>query len=269
MAEIIAIVNNKGGVGKTTTAINISACLASLGWKTLLMDADQQGSSTIGLGLNKQKLKTTFYDFLMTDTPLEQAVQETMLSGLYILPAKDDLLGVDHKIMALPNQDTILRHMIERKIADPGRAGYDFIIIDAPPNLDILNINIMAAANRLIIPIQPEYLSLEGLANLIDTYKRVRETINPKLSILGILITMNTANCKLSREVSQDLRRFMGAVVFENVIPRNISLAEAPGYAQPIIVYDRKSAGSLSYQAVTNEIIARINLKRGPDDQEK
>jgi len=261
MTEIIAIVNNKGGVGKTTTAINISACLASIGRKTLLMDADQQGSSTIGLGINKQQLKTTFYDFIMTDLPLEQMVIETELTGFHILPAKDDLLGVDHKMMGQSNQETILRRRIDQKMPEPDRAGYDFIIIDAPPNLDLMNINIMAAANRLIIPIQAEYLSLEGLANLIDIYKRIRETINPKLSILGILITMNLANCKLSREVSQDLRRFMGTVVFDNVIPRNIRLAEAPGHAQPIIVYDGHSAGAVSYMAVTNEIISRLNLK--------
>jgi len=265
MTEIIAIVNQKGGVGKTTTAINISACLAASGLKTLLIDADQQGSSTIGLGLNKQQLKTTFYDFLMTDTPLDQMLKETMLAGLHILPAKSDLLGVDQKMAGLEHRETILKRRLDQKLASP--SGYDFIIIDAPPNLDLLNINIMAAANRLIIPTQPEYLSLEGLANLIDTYKRIRETINNKLSILGILITMNLSNCRLSREVSQDLRRFMGNVVFENVIPRNIRLAEAPGHAKPIIIYDPQSAGAASYLAVTREILTRLNLKFSMPDQ--
>jgi chromosome partitioning protein len=267
MAEIIAVVNNKGGVGKTTTAINVSACLASRGRKTLLIDADQQGSSTSGFGINKQELKATFYDFLMTDLPLDQMVRETMLNGLHILPAKNDLIGVDHKIMGLPNQDTLLRDRMDQKLPGPRRAGYEFIIIDAPPNLDLLNINIMAAANRLIIPIEAEYLSLEGLANLIDTYKRIRETLNPQLSILGIIIAKYLANCKLSQEVSQDLRRSMGALVFDTVIPRNIRLAEAPGHAQPIIVYDRHSTGAASYLAATEEIISRLNLKRGPDDR--
>jgi len=261
MAEIIAIVNQKGGVGKTTTAINISACLASLGRKTLLLDADQQGSSTLGLGLSKRVLKSAFYDFLMTDLPLDQMVLETMIPELHILPAKSDLLGVDQKMMGLDNRETILRRRIDQKMPGPDRAGYHFIIIDSPPNLNLLNINIMAAASRLIIPTQPEYLSLDGLANLIDTYKRIRETINPKLSILGILITMNLMSCNLSREAGQDLRRSMGNVVFKNVIPRSIRLAEAPGHAQPIIIYDRQSAGAASYLAVTGEILARLNLK--------
>jgi chromosome partitioning protein len=266
MAEIIAVVNNKGGVGKTTTAISVSACLASRGRKTLLIDADQQGSSTTSLGIKKQELKATFYDFLMTDLPLDQVVRETMLGGLHILPAKDDLLGVDHKIMGLPNQDTLLRDRIKQKMTGSNRSGYDFIIIDAPPNLDLLNINIMAAASRLIIPIQAEYLSLEGLANLVDTYKRIQKTINPQLSILGILITRYLVNCRLSREVCQDLRRSMGALVFDNVIPQNVRLAEAPGHAEPIIVYDPQSTGATSYLAVTEEIISRLKLKRGPDD---
>ena len=261
MAEIIAIVNEKGGVGKTTTAVNVSACLASAGRKTLLMDADQQGSSTMSLGLNKQPLKATFYDFLMTDIPLDQMVRETMLESLHVLPAKSDLLGVDQKMMALPNRETILRRRIEQKLAGPEHKNYDFIIIDAPPNLNLLNINIMGAANRLIIPTKPEYLSLEGLANLIDTYKRIRETINPQITILGILITMNFASYRLSREVIKDLRQCMGNVVFENVIPNNIRLAEAPGHALPIILYDRHSAGAAGYLAVTEEIMIRLNLK--------
>jgi chromosome partitioning protein len=258
MAEIIAIVNEKGGVGKTTTAINISACLASAGLKTLLMDADQQGSGTMSLGLNKQPIEATFYDFLMTDLPLEQMVKETMITGLHMVPAKSDLLGVDQKMMDLPNRETILKRRINQKLVG---FDYDFIIIDAPPNMNLLNINIMAAANRLIIPTKPEPLSLEGLANLVDTYKRIRDTINPQLSILGILITMNFANYRLSREVILDLRRCMGKVVFENVIPNNIRLAEAPGYAQPIILYDRQSTGAASYLAVTKEIITRLDLK--------
>jgi chromosome partitioning protein len=257
MAEIIAIVNQKGGVGKTTTAINISACLAAAGRQTLILDADQQGSATTGLGHNRQKLKASFYDFLMTDKPLDQIALETRVPGLHILPANSDLLGVDQKIMNLPHRETLLKRRLDQKLDNK----YDFLIIDSPPNLNLLNINIMAAADRLIIPTQPEPLSLDGLANLIDTYKRLKETVNPQLFILGILITMNISSCRLSREVIQDLRRFMGNVVFENIVPRNIRLAEAPGHAQPIITYDPQSAGALSYTALTKEILTRLNLK--------
>ena len=260
MAEIIAIVNQKGGVGKTTTAINISACLASAGRKTLLIDADQQGSSTISLGLNKQELSDTFYDFLMTDTSLDQLILETMVKNFYILPANDDLTGVDHVIRDIPEKEFLFKRRLEQKLGRAG--GFDFIIIDAPPNLDLLTLNIMSAAKRLIIPTKPEYLSMDGLARFIDTYKRITITSNPQLSILGVLITMNLTNCKLSREASLDLRRVFGSLVFDNVIPQNIRLAEAPGHSLPIILYDRNSAGSLSYQAVTKEILGRLKSKK-------
>ena len=262
MTEIIAIVNQKGGVGKTTTAINVSACLASAGRKTLLMDADQQGSSTISLGLNKQQLDTTFFDFIMTDDPLDQLVKETMISGFHVLPANDDLIGVDHKIFSLPEREILLRRRMNQKLAALEREGYDFIIIDSPPNLDILTINIMSAADRIIIPTKPDYLSMDGLAKFIETYKRILATTNTKLSILGVLITMNLANCKLSREASQDLRRVFGSLVFENVIPQNIRLAEAPGHSLPILLYDRASAGAASYLAVTQEILNRLKPKK-------
>jgi len=262
MSEIIAVVNQKGGVGKTTTAINISACLAAAGRKTLLIDADEQGSSTISLGFNKSHFSLTFYDFLMADLALDQLVKETSLPGFHILPANDDLTGVDHVIMDLPERDTLLRRRMNQKMAGPDQDGYDFIIIDAPPTLNLLTINIMAAAGRLIIPTKPEYLSMDRLARLIETYKRIQVTSNPKLSILGVLITMNIANCKLSREAGQDLRRVFGSLVFENVIPQNIRLAEAPGHSLPITLYDRHSAGAISYQAVTKEILDRLKAKK-------
>ena len=256
MAEIIAIVNQKGGVGKTTTAINLSACLAASGHQTLLMDADQQGSSTIGLGINKKKLSASFYDLLMGDLDLDRMVQKTMVPGFDILPANDDLMGINHKIMGLAERDTLFKRRMEQKLAAPG---YDFIIIDAPPNLDLLTINIMNAASRLIIPTKPDYLSMDGLASLVDTYKRILDSSNPKLSILGVLITINLANCKLSKEAGLDLRRVFGNLLFKTIIPQNIRLAEAPGHSLPITVYDRNSAGALSYMTLTREVLARLN----------
>ncbi len=259
MLEIIAIVNQKGGVGKTTTAINVAACLASAGKKTLLIDADAQGNSTSGLGISKQNLKENFYHFLMRDASLDQVVMESPVPDLHVVPANRDLLGVNQELALLETRETHLRRLLEKQLfTSPGTGKYDFVLIDAPPNLDLLAINIMAAATKLIIPTLPEYLSLEGLADLIETYRRIRETVNPQLSILGILITKHMATNNLSKEVTQDLRQNMGDLVFNTVIPQNVRLAEAPSYCQPIIMYDPRSSGSINYQAVTMEIINRV-----------
>jgi chromosome partitioning protein len=261
MAEIIAIVNQKGGVGKTTTAINVAACLAVSGRKTLLIDADQQGNSTGGLGINKSNLKASFYHLLTHDFPLNQIVLETSLPNLYVLPGNRDLLGIEQELTEEKQNKTYLKRLLNEQLALPANAAYEFVIIDSPPNLDLLSINIMAAANWLIIPTQPEYLSLEGLADLIETYRRIRETENNSLSILGVLITMYLSNSNLSKEVAHNLRLNLRDLVFNTTIPRNIRLAEAPGHCKPIIAYDPKSTGSLSYQAVTREILERLNLK--------
>ena len=258
MADIIAIVNQKGGVGKTTTAINVAACLAAAGKKTLLIDADVQGNSTSGLGVSRQNLRASFYNFLMDDIPLQDVIMETSVPDLHIVPTNRDLLGINQELVNIEDRNTHFRRLLENSLQDDSRPlPYEFILIDSPPNLDILSINIMAAANRLIIPTLPEYLSLEGLADLIDTYKRIRETINPRLSILGVLITKHISTNNLSKEVTQDLRKNMGSLVFDNVIPQNVKVAEAPSFCLPIILYDPKSSGSMAYQAVTKEILSR------------
>lgn len=258
MSEIIAVVNQKGGVGKTTTAINVAACLAAAGHRTLLIDADSQGNSSSGLGISKQNLKENFYHFLMHGLPWSQVIMEGPLPDLYLMPANRDLLPVNHELRATANWETHLKKLLEEKLP----AGeFNFVIIDSPPNLDTLSINIMAAANRLLIPTLPEYLSLEGLADLVDTYRRIREKINPKLSILGVLITKHLTTHRLSREVTQNLRENMGSLVFETVIPQNVRVAEAPSHCLPIIMYDPKSSGALSYQAVTREILSRCGQK--------
>jgi len=257
MTEIIAVVNQKGGVGKTTTAINIAACLATLGKKTLIIDADSQGNSTSGLAISKKNLSKSFYHFLVEDESLENITMETPVQGLRIAPANLDLLGINQDLMQIEDRETHLHRLLERDLGQNGNI-YDFIIIDSPPNLDMMFINIMAAATRIIIPTLPEYLALEGLADLIDTYRRIRETINQNLSILGVLITKHISTNNLSKEVTANLRTNMGHLVFNTVIPQNVRVAEAPSFCLPIILYDPKSSGSLGYQLVTKEILDRL-----------
>ncbi|UQZ89643.1 hypothetical protein C4J81_10650 [Deltaproteobacteria bacterium Smac51] len=256
MTEIIAMINQKGGVGKTTTATNVAACLAALSKRTLLIDADPQGNSTSGLGISKQLLKSSFYDFMFSDMPLEQVVMETPVPDLFILPSNSDSLTIGRELWQKENGETYFKRLLQTELKKPVN-NYDYIIIDSPPNLEMMVINIMAAANRIIIPTQPEYYGLEGLADLIETYKRIRETINPSLSILGVLITMHVSTNNLSKEVTQNLRQNMGSLIFDTVIPKNVKLAEAPSHCQPIIMYDPKCPGSVSYQLVTREILAR------------
>lgn len=262
MAEVIAIVNQKGGVGKTTSAINVAACLAAAGHHTLLIDADPQGNSTSGLGVSKTNLQKSIYHLLMGEAKLEDIIMDTPVANLHIVPANRDLLGIDHDLARKEARETQLKRLLDSQLRRPdGTDKYRFVIIDSPPNLNILAINIMAAASRLIIPTPPEYLPLEGLADLIDTFKRVRATVNPKLSILGVLITMYMATNNLSKEVTQNLRQNMGQLVFDTIIPKNVRLAEAPSFCVPIIMYDPKSAGALGYQAVTQEILNRVGVK--------
>lgn len=263
MTEIIAVVNQKGGVGKTTTSINVAACLASLKKKVLLIDADHQGNCSSGLGIAKQNLEQNFYHFLMQGAKLNEVLKETEMPGLQIIPANRDLLGLDLEMMELKNRDTQLRRRLEEELNNKdSERYYDFIIIDSTPNLNILSINIMSAANRLLIPLQAEYLSLEGLADLIETYKRIKETLNPSLSILGILITMYSSNNNLSKEVAAHLKQHMGDLLLKTFIPRNVRVAEAPSYCQPVIVYDPKSTGAVCYQQLTNEILDIIGKTR-------
>ncbi len=260
MTEIIAITNQKGGVGKTTTATNVAACLAAINKKTLLIDADPQGNSTSGLGISKQNLKSSFYDFLLYDVPMENVIMETPLPDLFILPSNRDSLTIGRELWQKENGEVHFRDVLREELKKPVN-NYEYVIIDSPPNLEMMVINIMAAATKIIIPTQPEYYGLEGLADLIETYRRIRETINPKLSILGVLITMYIATNNLSKEVSQNLRQNMGNLVFDTVIPKNVKLAEAPSHCLPIIMYDQKCQGSISYQMLTKEIIQRTSLK--------
>lgn len=257
MTEIIAVVNQKGGVGKTTTAINVAACLAAAGKKTLIIDADSQGNSTSGLAISKKNLNKNFYHFLIEEEALTNIIMETPVPDLHIVPANLDLLGINQELMSIDQKETHLKNLLIKNLGQDSHY-YDFIIIDSPPNLDMMFINIMAAATKIIIPTLPEYLALEGLADLIDTYRRIRETINPGLSILGVLITKHSSTNNLSKEVTSNLRNNMGALVFNTVIPQNVRVAEAPSFCLPIILYDPKSSGAISYQALSREILDRL-----------
>jgi chromosome partitioning protein len=263
MSEIIAIVNQKGGVGKTTTAVNTAACLTAEGKKTLLIDADAQGNSTSSLGISKNSVKENFYHFILNSSPLEKVIQESSVPDLYVIPGNRDLLGINQKMVSLEDKNSLLKTILARELTtDKGLDKFEYVIIDSPPNLDTLSINIMTAANWLIIPALPEYLSLEGLADLMDTYRAIKDSLNHQLAILGVLLTRYNETTTLAKEVSKNLRDHLADLVFETVIHQNIKLAEAPSHCKPIITYAPKSSGSQSYQTLTKEIINRIAAKK-------
>lgn len=259
MTQIIAVVNQKGGVGKTTTSINLAAALAAEKYKTLIIDADPQGNSSSGLGINKNELKLNFYHFLIEKASIHTVIQETTVPLLHILPANSDLIGVEMDLIQTKDKETHFKNILNQELPN---LNYDFIIIDSPPNLNTLSINIMAAAQKLIIPTPPEYLPLEGLADLTNTFKRLRATVNPTLTILGVLITMYMNTNNLSKEVTKNIKANMGDLVFETIIPKNVRLAEAPSFCLPISIYDSKSTGAQGYKNLALEVIKRCGVNR-------
>jgi chromosome partitioning protein len=255
MARTIAIANQKGGVGKTTTTINLGATLAIADMKVLIVDADPQGNSTSGLGL-RQKFSRSFYHTLILNEPLERIVLETELPNLNVVPSEKTLVAAEIELVDLPEREFKLRSLLA-----PIGNKYDYILIDCPPSLGLLTLNALAAADSVLIPIQCEYFALEGVSELWDTLVRVRRTINPKLTVEGFLLTMFDERTNLSAQVVSDLRDFLGAQVFETIIPRNVRLAEAPSHGKPIILYDIRSKGAESYVRLAKEVIN--NVKKG------
>ena len=252
MGRAIAIANQKGGVGKTTTSINLSATLAEKGKKVLVIDTDPQGNTTSGFGLNKNQLDNTIYELLIGECTVEEALHKDVVDGVDIIPANVDLAAVEIELIDMEKKEFILRDAIASI-----RDNYDFIVIDCPPSLSMLTINAMTTANTVLVPIQCEYYALEGLSQLVHTVNLVKERLNNGLEMEGVIFTMYDSRTNLSMQVVENVKDHINENVYKTIIPRNIRLAEAPSYGTPINLYDSKSSGAEAYRLLADEVIAR------------
>jgi chromosome partitioning protein len=251
MARVIVIANQKGGVGKTTTAINLAACMAAAGKQTLLVDLDPQGNATSGLGIQKQDLEKSIYDVLVDSVTMDDAVMPTLMNELKIAPANKDLVGAEIELVNAPEREYRLRRHL-----DSVRDKFEYIFIDCPPSLGLLTLNGLVAADGVLITLQCEYYALEGLSELLHTVVLVRDKLSPNLKLEGVLLTM-FQHTNLSRQVIDDVRAHLGGKVFETVVPRNVTLSEAPSFGKPVIFYDLKSPGARAYLALAREVVSR------------
>nr|WP_215906484.1 AAA family ATPase [Phenylobacterium glaciei] len=255
----MVVANQKGGVGKTTTAINLGTALAAVGERVLLIDSDPQGNASTGLGIPHSKRKITLYDVLMGDAPLADAIVETALPGLDIVPAHADLSGVELELGQQARRSFKLRDAI-----DPIRqsGAYTYVLIDCPPSLNLLTVNAMAASDAVLVPLQCEFFALEGLSQLVRTIELVRGSLNPNLEIQGVVLTMYDRRNSLSEQVAKDVRAHFGGTVYATVIPRNVRVSEAPSFGKPVLVYDLKCAGSQAYLKLAREVVVRERDRR-------
>jgi chromosome partitioning protein len=252
--RVIAVLNQKGGVGKTTTVINLATYLAKAGLKVLIIDLDSQANATSGLGIDKLQLKNTIYRGLIENLGQNEIVLKTTINNLWILPSNADLSGAEVQMAAMPERDKLLYKFIA-KYNQP----YDLIFIDCPPSLGLLTVNALVAATDVIIPVQTEYYAMEGLSQLLQVVQRIQQSANPTLQMLGVVMTMSDSRTTLSKQVHAEIVKAFGEMVFETVIPRNIRLAEAPSYGQPIAEYDKWSKGARAYKNLAKEVKQRVN----------
>jgi chromosome partitioning protein len=252
MGKIISLANQKGGVGKTTTSINLAAALATEGKRVLLVDADPQANSSSGLGVDIQQLEHTVYECLINEIDPHQAIYETQTKGLYIMPSHIDLVGAEIEMLNIEQRETILKRVLASV-----RAEYDYILIDCSPSLGLITINALTASDGIIIPVQCEFFALEGIAKLLNTVKIIKSNLNPSLRIAGFLLTMYDGRLRLSAQVHDEVRRHFGDLVFDTVIARNVRLSEAPSHGMSVLEYDRSSKGAKNYRNLAKELIRR------------
>ncbi len=248
--KVIAIANQKGGVGKTTTAVNLSACLAKRGKRVLLIDCDPQGNSTSGIGVDKRRCEKTVYDVIINDTEMKDAVVKTEYENLDVCPSNISLSGAEIELVSEMGRESKLKNAV-RSLGE----SYDIVLIDAPPSLGLITINVLTAANSVIVPIQCEYYALEGVSQLVATIKKVKQVLNPELDIEGILMTMFDSRTNLSMQVVEEVKKFFPNKVYKTLVPRNVRLSEAPSFGKPIIYYDASSKGAESYLDLADEIL--------------
>jgi chromosome partitioning protein len=249
LPRVIAIANQKGGVGKTTTAVNLGAALAELGFRTLVVDMDPQGNATTGLGIDPSSLEHTTYDVLIHSLPMEDCVEPTEVRNLFVAPASRDLSGAEVELVGMMSRETRLKRAIEGVLDD-----YDYVIVDCPPSLGLLTVNGLSAVKEIIVPIQCEYYALEGLALLTNNVELVKSHLNPDLDITGLVLVMYDGRTKLAEQVKEEVRGHFGSKVYRNAIPRNVRLSEAPSFGQPITVFDSSSRGAVAYRELAREV---------------
>lgn len=261
--RILTVANQKGGVGKTTTAINLATALAAIGETVLVLDIDPQGNASTGLGIDKDRRVKTTYDLIMDDATLDECLVKTAVPRLFVAPADMDLLGAELELAAVAKRNFKLRDAIfeQNKMANEGKSvQFTYVLIDCPPSLNLLTINAMSAAQALIVPMQCEFFALEGLSQLLTTVEKVRASLNPRLTIQGVVLTMADMRNNLSQQVEENVRDFMGDRVFKTIIPRNVRVSEAPSHGKPVLLYDLNCSGSRAYMALASELIKREKL---------